>query len=102
MSNLSLVYKQLGKWTEANQAISTSLEILQPSDAQEISASRLRILAQVLDIQGQIQLNQGQSQQALATWERASATFAQIGEENGVTRSRINQAQALQALGLYR
>ncbi|HAA33493.1 MAG TPA: hypothetical protein DCE56_44450, partial [Cyanobacteria bacterium UBA8553] len=42
-----------------------------------------------------------QPEQALNTWQQAAATYAQIGNRDGVTQSQINQAQALENLGLY-
>ncbi|MBD2462728.1 CHAT domain-containing protein [Oscillatoria sp. FACHB-1407] len=99
LSNLTLSYQQLGAWTEANQAIATSLDRLNGATAEP---DQPLVLAQVLDIQGSLQLAQGQSEQALATWEQAAERYAQVGDSVGVAQSTLNQAQALQALGLYR
>ena len=38
----------------------------------------------------------------LTTWERAAALSTQANDSDGNIRSQINQAQALQELGLYR
>ncbi|HEY9797938.1 MAG TPA: CHAT domain-containing protein [Leptolyngbyaceae cyanobacterium] len=107
LSNLSLAYQQLGLWLEAEQAITDSLNLLQAGEnvrnsSKEETSERSQILAQVLDIQGRLQLSLGKDEQALNTWQQAAATYAQVGNEMGVTGSRINQAQALQSLGLYR
>lgn len=102
LSNLSLAYQQLGLWSEANEAIANSLNLLQTGQNQSDSGERLQILAQTLNIQGRLQLASGETEKALATWQQAAATYAQLGDEAGETRSRINQAQALQALGLDR
>jgi tetratricopeptide (TPR) repeat protein len=107
LSNLSLTYQQLGLWSEAEQAITDSLNLLQAGEnirnvPKEGTSDRSQILAQALDIQGRLQLSLGKDEQALNTWQQAAATYAQVGNEMGVTGSRINQAQALQALGLYR
>jgi CHAT domain-containing protein len=96
LGNLAQVYQQLGNWTEANTAIATSLDLLQGDSASPVA------LAQILDIQGKLQLSQGQSEQAFTTWERAAVLYEQADDSNGRTRSQINQAQALQELGLYR
>ena len=56
----------------------------------------------MLDIQAQLHLTQGQSEQALATWEQAAASYTQTNNLDGSIRNQINQAQALQELGLYR
>ncbi|MDX2215379.1 MAG: CHAT domain-containing protein [Oculatellaceae cyanobacterium bins.114] len=98
LSNLSLVYQQLGRWSEAETAIATSLERLQTSN----STNRAAIEAQILDVQGRLQLSQGQAETALSTWERVEELYQRAGNLNGVTRATINQAEALQTLGLYR
>jgi len=61
----------------------------------------LQIIAQALDVQGQLQLAQGQAEAALTTWQKAANIYQQIGDKARLTRNRINSAQALQALGLY-
>ncbi|MEQ9548174.1 MAG: tetratricopeptide repeat protein [Coleofasciculus sp. G3-WIS-01] len=100
LSNLALAYRQLGQWHEANQAIETSLNLISTQN-QDTSQNTLKILAQALNTQGHLQLAQGQAESALATWEQATKTYQQVGDETGVTRSLINQTQAMRALGLY-
>jgi len=56
LSNLSLTYQQLGDWEKANAAIIQSLNILQSSKK---TTEQQRILAQTLDIQGQLQQKTG-------------------------------------------
>lgn len=118
LSNLSLAYQQLGQWSKASQTIAQTLNILQgkrnirtsTEQASERRASPegdatrtlTQILAQALDIQGRLQLTQGKPELALDTWQQAASIYAQIDDETGVTRSRINSAQALQTLGHYR
>ncbi len=98
LSNLSSTFQQLGQWDKANQTITESLNLLQ---TQESTPEQLRILAQTKDIQGQLQRSLGQSEDAIATWQQAGVLYAQINNKQGVTQSRINQAQAMQDLGLY-
>ena len=98
-SNLARVYGQLGQWPMANQAIATSLTLLQRTDGVKPSPA---LVGQVLMIQGQLQLAQGRSQAALDTWQQAESRFRKGNDPAGVTRSRINQAQALQVLGFSR
>jgi CHAT domain-containing protein len=62
----------------------------------------LQLLAQTLGIQGELQLELGQTEQALRTWQRTETIYTEIGDRNGMIQSRINQAQALQVLGFYR
>jgi CHAT domain-containing protein/Flp pilus assembly protein TadD len=98
LSNLALAYHQLGQWTEANRAITSSLQLLPTKNT---ATDHLRILAQALNTQGKLQLAQGQAEQALTTWQKAAETYQQVGDKTGVARSLINQAQALRVLGFY-
>lgn len=95
LNNLALAYQQLGQWKEADQAIALSLELVQSIPQQE------NLLAQALNIQGSIQLVQGKAQEALTIWQRATASYEILGEQDGAIRSKINQSQALRSLGLY-
>lgn len=96
LSNLALTHQQLGLWADANQAIA----IETPADSD--SSKRLSALAQALDIQGTLYLSQGNGQAAFEAWERAATLYKQLGNQSRITQSQINQAQALQTLGLYR
>jgi tetratricopeptide (TPR) repeat protein len=71
LSNLALAYHQLGQWSKANRAIATSLQLLQTEDG---TSDRLKILAQALNTEGKLQLAQGRTEQALATWQKATKT----------------------------
>jgi CHAT domain-containing protein len=98
LSNLSLAYQQLGAWTQAQQAITDSLNLLkEPEKSQD-----LQLLAQSLDIQGRLQLAMGQTQEALATWQQTAKIYKQAENHSGVVRSQINQAQAWRTQGFYR
>lgn len=99
LSNLSLTYQKLGKWLESKQAISESLMLLKT--AQE-TPEQQRILAQSLDIQGQLQRAAGQPEVALETWKKAAEIYRKIGYKENYLSSQINQVKALQDLGLYR
>ena len=101
LSNLSLAYQQLGQWQKAEQVITQSLSLLQTGQNLGTSKEQLQILAQALDIQGRLQLAISKAEPALKTWRRAESIYAKVGDEAAVTRSRINQAQALRAMGLY-
>ncbi|MBW4613576.1 MAG: CHAT domain-containing protein [Desmonostoc vinosum HA7617-LM4] len=95
LSNLSLAYQQLGAWTEAQQAITESLNLLK-------GEKNLQVLAQSLDIQGRLQLAMGQAETALATWQQTEKIYQQAENKIGVVRSLINQAQAWRTQGFYR
>ncbi|MEB3178751.1 MAG: CHAT domain-containing protein [Nostocaceae cyanobacterium] len=107
LSNLSLTYQQLGDWTQAKQTITESLQLqgYKGTDLIQNPTSKIpngQVLAQTLDILGRLQLTTGQSQAALATWSEATNRYIAAGDKTGEINSRINQAQALQALGFYR
>lgn len=102
LSHLALAYQQLGHWHDANQAIRKALSSLEAIDSDE----RSQIWAQVLDIQGHLQLSQGQAEAALASWQQAFDYYERLDEplpdQTLLIRNQINQAQASRALGLYR
>ena len=93
--NLALAHHQLSHWQEAEQLILRSLEILQANSQQP------QLLAQAFNIQGSIYIAQGKAQDALATWQKATGIYEQVGDQDGVIRSKINQSQAMRSLGLY-
>jgi CHAT domain-containing protein/tetratricopeptide (TPR) repeat protein len=99
LSNLALTARELGHWTEATEAISSSLELLQ---SEPDSPQRYRILAQALNTKGSLQMAQGQAQQAISTLQQEADVYKRVGDEVGVIRNLINQAQVLRVLGLYR
>jgi CHAT domain-containing protein len=98
LSNLSLAYQQLGKWTEAKQVITKSLNLLKG----EQNNQSLLVFAQSLDIQGRLQMATGQAETALATWQQTAKIYTQLKNQNGVVKSLINQAQAWRSQGAYR
>lgn len=56
--------------------------------------------AQLLTKEGQQQLNFGQPQEALKTWEEATKLYLKLNYQEGITGSLINQSIALEDLGL--
>ncbi|MFN6560854.1 MAG: CHAT domain-containing protein [Nostoc sp. ChiSLP01] len=108
LANLCVVYQQLGLWKEASKAINTSLNLLGWNDTkQKLNVNNpkselLEILAQTLNIQGELQLAQGQTDASIKTSQQAEQIWKKLGDNAGVTRSRINQAQALRVGGFYR
>ncbi|OUL27337.1 hypothetical protein BV378_12045 [Nostoc sp. RF31YmG] len=99
LNYLSLTYQQLGQLANAQQATEQSLQLLQ---SKSDSKDYLSIRAQALNTQGQLQLARGETEKALTSWQDATTTYSKIGDESGKIGSKINQAQALQTLGLYR
>jgi len=101
LSNLALTYQQLGWWEEAGEAIASSLALVEAEADIQNSPARQSALAQALDIWGTLQLTQGQSENAIDTWERAVTIHQQLGNLEQAQESQINQARALQSLGMY-
>ncbi|MGB3204632.1 MAG: CHAT domain-containing protein [Crinalium sp.] len=98
-SNLALNLHQLGRIDEATRAIEDAIAILQNIPK---SSQRLSVWAQVWDIKGNLELSQGKAEAALSSWEAAASLYQQLKDNNKAILAQINQAQALQALGLYR
>jgi CHAT domain-containing protein len=97
---LSLAYQHLGQWEEAQRAIASSLELLDNQRNTANTQAYLDVFAKALNTQGRLQATKGQWSDALSTWKKAAVTYKEAGDQTGVIGSLINQAQALQALGL--
>ena len=100
LSNLSSAYQDLGQWQEAEAAIMQSLNLLKKLDNLANSQTYLEILAKALNNQGSLEWSKGQLNKALESWQQATATYAVAGNQRGIIGSSINQAKALQSLGL--
>ncbi|PSF35430.1 hypothetical protein C7H19_16760 [Aphanothece hegewaldii CCALA 016] len=98
LSNIALAYQQTGEWTKAEQAIATSLNIINYT---EITPQKLPILAQALNNYGLIQLAKGQPENALESWQKASDVYQKIPDKIGKIRSQVNQAKAFHTMGLH-
>lgn len=101
LGNLSLTYQKLGQWNKAQSAINESFNLLGYNLENNSSIKNPQILAQILDIQGKLQLSLSKSQDALNNWQQAANIYQKIGDKNAVIRNQINQAQAMQVLGFY-
>ena len=100
LSHLCLAYQELGEWEQAEAAINQSLSLLK--DNQKLTTNYQFILAQVLNNQGNLQLAQSRAEEAFKTWQEAEAAYEEVGDKIGVIGTQLNQAKALQALGMYR
>ncbi|WP_241993404.1 CHAT domain-containing protein [Trichormus variabilis] len=98
LSNLAATFGQLGQWEQAEENINASLSLLQ---SQSPTSEQQRILAQTLDIQGQLQFERGKIQDALDTWILSAKIYKHLGRKDRFIQSQINQSLALQSLGLY-
>ncbi|MEH2289125.1 CHAT domain-containing protein [Nostoc sp.] len=99
LSNLALNLHQLGRIDEATGAIEEAIAILQKIPK---SSQHLPVWAQVWDVKGNLELAKGKAEAALSSWETAASLYQQLKDSNRAILAQINQAQALQALGLYR
>jgi len=99
LTNIALGYEQLGKWSEAEQTISRSLNLLNSQKSPDAQSNNLLVAA--LNVRGNLQLAQGKPEQALTTWEKAADISLKMRDKFGVNRSLLNQTQALRAMGLY-
>lgn len=98
-SYLSYAYLQLGQLQQAQAAIAESKSQLQQASDRPGTAI---ILASTLNTEGSILLARGETAAALETWTEAAKSYELAGDEQGQMGAIINQAQALQTMGLYR
>ncbi len=96
--NLALIYQKLGEWKQAETTLSQAEAIIGTIDDEP---EKSQLLAQVLEVKGQIELSLGRSRNALETWKQATSLYEKQGNITGFTQAKIYQAYALQALGLY-
>jgi CHAT domain-containing protein len=99
LSFTSLAQQKLGQFQEAEQAISTSLSLLKklPKNKEAIQVKAL-----TLNARSHLLFAKGNSETALETWQNTEKLYRQIRDRTGILGSQINQALALQVLGLYR
>ncbi|MEO0948270.1 MAG: CHAT domain-containing protein [Cyanobacteria bacterium J06641_5] len=97
-ANLALAYEKLGRPDAAETAIAAGFELLEALPERD----RTAISAQLLNARGSLAFLRGQQTKALATWQQAEAAYDLAADPLGVTRVRVNQAQALQAQGRLR
>lgn len=100
LSNLSLTYQHLGKWEEAETAITQSLNLLQQPNNITNTQTYSEILAKAFNTQGRLQWEKGQLEEALKTWRKAGNYYEKANNNPGWINSLINQAKAMQALGI--
>ncbi|MEM7760516.1 MAG: CHAT domain-containing protein [Cyanobacteria bacterium P01_A01_bin.40] len=101
LGNLALAQGQLNRWSAATANINLGLNLLR-HDSQLATQERLGALAQLLNNQGILKLNQGRAEEAIAVWTQAENYYQKSGNELGVIRAAINQAGAYKQLGFYR
>ncbi|WP_414623718.1 CHAT domain-containing protein [Calothrix sp. CCY 0018] len=101
LSNISNSYKQIGEYQQALSYIVQSRQLLEKQSNIDDDKEILKVFAQVLDIQANLQLTLGKPAWALENWKKATAIYKQANLDHLKNRSLINQSLALQALGRY-
>ncbi len=99
LSYLALAHHQLGQGEAAEEAIATSLQLLENRPPQ--TTTQQQILGQVLNTQGNLQFSLGQVEGAIVAWQQATDAFVAANDLPRRQGSLINRAQAEQSLGLY-
>lgn len=96
LSNQGLAHLQLGQYDEAQTAITAAREWLQTLSNDDYSR---RILAQVLNTEGQFYMAQGHAVNALTALQQAAEEYATLGDPAGQIRAQLNQMQILRVQG---
>ena len=99
-SNMALAHSQLGDRLAADANIASSLDLLEEDNLEP--NERIRVLAQVTNNQGIIQLDRGKFKEAIDSWQQAKVNYERIDDKLGTLRTAINQSSAFKQLGLYR
>ena len=99
LNYLSLAYQELNQWTQAEDAIDQSFDLLESGAIDSVSPL---LQAQLFNTKAGLAYHLGDAETALALWKRSEEYYGQAGDDSGRLGSRINQAQALQTLGFYR
>lgn len=93
---LSLAHQALGQWSQAAERLATSFQTLNALPNSQGS----QLQAQAHNAQGSLNLSTGQPQAALVSWQQSTQFYQQAQDPVGALGSQLNQAQALQTLGL--
>ena len=99
LNNQALAYQHLGLWEQSQKTISKSLTLLS-SKTLEKQPGYWEVLAKALNTKGNWQWATGSVEEAASSWETALAYYVRIADTTGIIKTKINQAKALQALGL--
>ena len=102
LSHLSLAHQRLGQLEQAEHSLNESLQFFEPFDQTGASPEEAEIYAKVLNTQGKLRWLQGQLEAALTSWRASAQFYAKAKNYGGVAIAQMNQARALQALGLSR
>jgi CHAT domain-containing protein len=98
LSNLAASFGQLTEWEQAEIAVNSSLSVVRRLPK---TTEQQGILGQSLNIQGQLQLERGRTQEAIDIWTESAKIFEQIDAKDRLFQIQINQSLAWETLGLY-
>lgn len=98
LTALSLLYQDLGQWSDAMTASDGSLAAL-PNSPESREVAQAQAIA--LNGRGRAYFLQGQPHRARETWQAAQTAYDQAQLPEGRWGSLLNQIQALQTLGYY-
>ena len=98
LSNLAATYGQLTLWEQAEQAVNSSLAVV---GKEPKTPEQQRIFAETLNIQGQLQLERGRTQDAIDNLDLSAKIFEQLDRKNQLLQVQINLSRAWETLGLY-
>ncbi len=101
LSFLSLAYQSLGEYSKASEAIATAQAAIAGVSKGD-RGDREIVRAQILNAEGRLQFFRGNAESALTIWQEATDAYRLAQDSTGEILSQINQARAMQALGLYR
>ncbi|ELR97428.1 CHAT domain-containing protein [Gloeocapsa sp. PCC 73106] len=96
--NLGLIEQEMGNFSQAERLIKQAKQLI---NSLEDSEHKSQLLAQSLDVQGQIEISSDNVEQALTTWKEAAKIYQNINNLTGLVNNQIYQIQALKSLGLY-
>ncbi|MEO0647563.1 MAG: CHAT domain-containing protein [Cyanobacteria bacterium J06650_10] len=97
---LSLAYQQLGELAQAEESLKESLKYIDSVRESAFSTGQNIVYARVLNTQGKQHWLKGNTQAALETWQASEQAYRQAQDSGGIAIAQINQARALQYLGL--
>ncbi|NEO27565.1 MAG: hypothetical protein F6K03_11900 [Kamptonema sp. SIO4C4] len=98
LRNLALIYGKIGQPQQAKQALTESLALV---ESQSPTPEQQRLLAQIFEVEGQLNQATGQAETALESWKKANQFYQQVNDTLGMARAKIGQTQALKTMGMH-
>ena len=104
LNYLSLTQQKQGNSTQATETVKNSFNLLNGLKLNSDPAKKIKLTLTALtfNTQGNLELNQGNAEEAIESWKKAAKIYGEVNDEVGKIRSQINEIAALQSLGFYR